>query len=450
MGALTGALDKAAPLRLGILTGTGARGQGMTAGGQADGQADGRIVIVGAGIVGVAAALWLRRAGAEVTLIDRALPGSGTSYGNGGVLASAAIVPVTTPGLVRKAPAMALDRDYPLFLRWSYLPRVAPWLMRYLSHARDSETRRISAALLPLVSDSLEQHQALAEGTEAAGFIAPSDYSFAYADRAAYEADRYGWEIRRKAGFVPELREGAEVQARAPALGPGIGLLASLPGHGFIRDPQGYVQALARTLVTLGGQVQQAQVTGFDTTGGRIRSVLTDQGPLPCAQVLIATGVWSGPLMALLGLKVPLETERGYHILFENATGGPDHPMMISAGKFVATPMARGLRCAGLVEFGGLSAGPSRAPLDYLRRKVRLAFPGLAHTGEEEWLGHRPATPDSLPALGPLAIKGAFAAFGHQHVGLTAGPRTGRLIAGLMTGQRPNIDLAPYDPLRFG
>ena len=146
---------------------------------------------------------------------------------------------------------------------------------------------------------------------------------------------------------------------------------------------------------------------------------------------------------------MPLESERGYHIVFENAEGGPSMPVMVAAGKFVATPMAAGLRCAGIVEFGGLEAGPSKAPFNLLRRHVKRAFPKLEATGEVEWQGHRPAPADSLPVIGEVGQTGVFAGFGHHHIGLTGGPKTGRLLSQLILGQRPNIDLSPYDPARF-
>ncbi len=403
----------------------------------------GRTIVIGAGIVGVSAAIWLRRAGVDVTLLDRGPPGRGASYGNGGVLASCAIAPVTGPGMLRKAPGMLLDPDFPLFLRWSYLPRLAPWLRRYLAHANDADTRRIAAGLARIIGDSVDQHRALAADTPAADWIVGSDYSFAYADRAAFERDAYVWGLRREAGFEPEIREGAEVRARAPSLGPGIGLLATMRDHGFIRDPGAYVAALAEAFAGLGGSVVQADFRGFDLAGGRVRAVETDAGRLDCDAAVLATGAWSKPLMRALGVDPPLESERGYHVVFEDAAGGPDHPIMVASGKFVATPMAAGLRCAGILEFGGLAAGPSRAPLAFLHRHARLAFPELRFRGTVEWMGHRPAPSDSLPVIGEISASGVFAAFGHHHVGLTGGPKTGRLVAQLVTGRRPTSTLRP-------
>ncbi len=407
------------------------------------------VVIAGAGIVGVSAGIWLRRAGAEVTLVDRAAPGQGTSFGNAGVLAACSMVPVTAPGLLRKAPRMLLNPEFPLFVRWRYLARLAPWLLRYLGHANDADTRRIAAGLAPIVADSLAQHRALTEGLTAGAWIAPSDYTFAYATRAAFEADAYTWDLRRAAGFVPRILEGCAVQAFDPSLSPAIQCLAVVGGHGFVRDPGGYVATLAQDFTAMGGRVVQAGVQDFDLSAGRIRAVATDAGTIACDGAVLATGVWSKPLMRKLGLAVPLESERGYHIVYKDAVGGPKGPVMVASGKFVATPMAAGLRCAGVVEFGGLEGPPSRAPFDLMRRKVREAFPDLRAGAEVEWMGHRPAPADSLPLIGEVGTTGIFAAFGHHHIGLTAGPKTGRLIAALMTGQTPGIDMAAYAPDRF-
>ncbi len=407
------------------------------------------VIVIGAGIVGVSTAIWLARAGRQVTLVDRGEPGMGTSYGNGGVLAACAMVPVTAPGLILKGPGYLLNRDFPLFLRWSYLPKLVPWLLRYLSHANDADTRRIAAGLAPIVGDAIEQHKALTQGTDSAAWMSQGPYSFAYKDRAAFEADAYTFGLRRDHGFTPEILEGAAVQEFEPAFGPAVTCLAVMRDHGWIRDPRAYVAALTDAFVKLGGVWHQAEVRDFTLTDGRVSAVVTERETLPCSEVVLATGVWSKPLMAKLGLKVPLESERGYHIVYEGAENGPSKPFMVAAGKFVATPMQDGLRCAGVVEFGGLEAGPSRAPFALLRRQVAQAFPTLKATREEEWQGHRPAPADSLPLIGQVGATGVYAGFGHHHIGLTGGPKTGRLIAQMITGQTPNMDMRPYDPQRF-
>lgn len=407
------------------------------------------VVVIGGGIVGVSTGIWLRRQGVDVTVVDRLGWGQGTSHGNAGILAACAMVPVTGPGLWRKAPGMLLNPDYPLFLRWGYLPKLMPWLLKYMSHANDADTQRISAGLASIVGDAVEQHLSLSKNTRAAPWVEESDYSYAYATRESFDADRYSWDIRARYGFTPVLREGAEVQAYEPNFGPDITFLATLKNHGYVKDPGGYVAALGEEFLALGGKLTVAEVRDFDLGSGQVHAVETSVGRLDCTEVVLATGVWSKPLMKKLGIAVPLETERGYHIIFKNAVGGPSQPVMVSSGKFVATPMSEGLRCAGIVEFGGLDAGPSKAPFALLRRQTKAAFPNLTWDDEIEWQGHRPATTDSLPLIGQIRNTGVYTGFGHQHIGLTAGPKTGRLLAQLISGQSPNIDLTPYAPTRF-
>ena len=407
------------------------------------------IIVIGAGIVGVSTAIWLMRAGKTVTLIDRAAPGEGTSHGNGGVLASCAMVPVTTPGLGMKGPKLLLDRNFPLFLRWTYLPRLYPWLRKYMGHANDSDTRRIGKGLTTIVADSVEQHEALARGTVAEKWLELSDYTFAYTDRAAFEADAYVWELRKIAGFEPVIIEGDAVHEYEPALGPDFNFLAVMKGHGHIKDPGGYVKDLAREFEEMGGTILCAEVQDFELKDGVVRSVTTDQGQIECDAAVLTTGVWSKSLAKKLGLNVPLESERGYHIIFKNPSVQLKAPLMITTGKFVATPMADGLRCAGIVEFGGLEADASKAPLKFLRRAVAQAFPDLTYDDSVEWLGHRPAPADSLPLIGEIGQTGVYTGFGHHHIGLTGGPKTGRMIADMITQGGSNLDTAPFDPQRF-
>ena len=228
------------------------------------------VAVVGAGIVGVSTALWLQRAGHEVLLLDRLGPGEGTSHGNAGVLASCSVVPVTMPGLIGKTPGMLLDRDSPLFVRWPYLPRLLPWLARYLSHCGAAETRRIAQALNAIIGDSLEQHQALAKGTGAERWIVPSDYNFIYTDRAAYEADGFTWALRSENGFTWEEMDLRALRAYDPAFGPEVTFAVRAPGHGFISDPGRYVKDLAAHVEARGGRIVRAEVRNVRREADRV------------------------------------------------------------------------------------------------------------------------------------------------------------------------------------
>lgn len=409
-----------------------------------------KVAVIGAGIVGVSTALSLQRDGHDVTLIDRAGPGEGTSYGNGGILASCSIVPVTVPGLLLKAPAMLLDSSSPLFLRWRYLPRLMPWLLRYLSHARASETARIAAALVPIIADSFNDHQALVRGTAAEKRLVPSDYLFVYSDRKAFEGDRFGWELRRSHGFSWDELDKDAFRAYDPLFSGGCDFAVRLPDHGFVNDPGEYVKDIAAEVARDGGRVIKAEVTDIVSENGRVTGVAAGGETLDCDVAVVTAGVWSGPLAEKLGIRVPLETERGYHVELLEPNTTPRAPVMVASGKFVVTPLEGRIRLAGIVEFGGLEAPPSKKPVENLINKAREAMPGLRWKQARDWLGHRPAPSDSIPVIGEIqGIAGAYAGFGHHHIGLTGGPKTGRILSDLISGRKPNIDLAPYRPERF-
>ncbi len=385
-----------------------------------------------------------------MVLIDKAGPAEGTSHGNAGVLASCSIVPVTVPGLMMKAPRMLLDPMGPLFLKWGYLPRLAPWLMRYMANANEKANYKVASALTALLGDSLEQHQALAAGTPAEKWIVPSDYVFVYSDRAAYEGDAYGWGIRKEFGYTWDELDTPAFRAYDPAFGNGYDFAARVPDHGYISDPGRHVKDLAAHVVASGGRLVKAEARDVAFEGGRIVGVDTSGGVIAADRVVIATGAWSKPLSRRLGIDVPLESERGYHIELVDPSITLKSPAMVASGKFVATPMDGRLRCAGIVEFGGLEAEPSKAPFDLLLHRITEALPDLTYREVVRWMGHRPAPADSIPLIGEVPGKpGVYMGFGHHHVGLTGGAKTGRLIADLIAGRRPNIDLSPYDPSRF-
>ncbi len=262
------------------------------------------VVIIGAGIVGVSTALWLQRDGCDVTVIDKAGPGEGTSHGNGGVLASCSVVPVTVPGLLKKAPRMLFDPNQPLFMRSSYLPKLLPWLVRYLRHANASDTERIATALHGVVGDSLAEHQALARGTPAEKWIVPSDYLYLYKNRQAFEADAFGWSIRRKHGIIWDEFEGRDFHAYDPIFTPELDFAIRMGNHGCISDPGRYVKDLAAKIMTGGGRILNAEATDIVRENGHVTGVRAGGEILSCDVVVIATGV----LVGATGRKAGLES----------------------------------------------------------------------------------------------------------------------------------------------
>ncbi|MFQ5439088.1 MAG: NAD(P)/FAD-dependent oxidoreductase [Paracoccaceae bacterium] len=405
-------------------------------------------IVIGAGITGVSAAEWLRRAGARVTLIDRIDPGAPeqASFGNAGLLACCAVVPVSEPGLLFKAPKMLLDADSPLFLRWRYLPRLLPWLWPFLRNARADRMEAISRTLASLTSDSVDQHYALASGTEAEKYIKTGDYTFYFRNRKAFVNDWQAMNLREKLGFRFTELDRAELLARDPALGERYGFGATFSDHGWLSSPGEYVAALGRHFTQNGGSFLRGEVTGINATTVTLASGKTATAD----RIILAAGAWSARLAGKLGQRAFLETERGYHLILRKPNHLPPNPFMVTDAKFVVTPMGEDLRCAGIVEFGGLNAPPSDAPALLLKKRIRQVYPTLRWESEEVWMGHRPSTPDSLPHLGPIeGAPGVIAAFGSQHVGITIGPRLGRMAADLALERKVNEDLAPFRPDRF-
>ncbi|MGI9391594.1 MAG: NAD(P)/FAD-dependent oxidoreductase [Boseongicola sp.] len=408
------------------------------------------VAIIGAGIVGVSTAIWLQRDGHDVILIDKKGPAEGTSFGNGGVLAAASVVPITVPGLLHKAPGMLLRGDQPLFLKWRYVPKLVPWLLKYLGNANANAVRHRASAISHIIGNSLAEHQALAAGTGAEKWIVPSDYLFLYRDIAHYDGDAFGWQVRRENGFEWDILEGDDFHAYDPAFGPEINVGVRLKNHGRVADPGQYVKDLAAHTEAHGAKILIGNAEDIVREDGRVIGVRVDGETIACSSVVLAAGAWSGPLARSLGVNVPLESERGYHLELWDPNIMPRSPVMVASGKFVATPMEGRLRLAGIVEFGGLEAPASRKPLELLEQNIRRAIPGIKWKETKEWMGHRPSVSDSLPLIGEVPqVKGAYFGFGHDHIGLTGGPKTGRILAQLISGNHPNLDLSPYSPARF-
>ena len=404
-----------------------------------------KAIVVGAGITGVSSAEWLRRDGWDVKLVDRILPGDPeqTSFGNAGLIARGAILPVSTPGLWAKAPAMLLDPNSPLFLRWSYLPRLLPWLVPFLRNGSKEKVAEIAAGLAALTTDSVDQHQSLSEGTPAAAFIQTGDYVNLYRSRSDYESDPFSIAIRKEHGFDPDQITREEILERDPNIGSAYTFGTVFKDYGWISSPGDYVATLFDHFRTQGGQFKQGEVAEI-TPGESPRVTLKGGAVLTADKIVLSAGAWSG---GLTKIPVKLEAERGYHVSMFNPAFTAPNPYMITDAKFVLTPMNGFLRAAGVVEYGGLDAPASKAPVNLLRKQMNAVYPTLEFEYDEVWMGRRPTTPDSLPVLDEA--ENVIHAYGGQHVGLTIGPRLGRMVADIAGRRKTNVDLSAYKADRF-
>jgi D-amino-acid dehydrogenase len=409
-----------------------------------------RIAVIGAGIVGTACAFFLQRDGHRVTLIDPREPGTGTSFGNAGVISQGSVSPVGTPGLLRKVPALLLDRTSPLALRWAYLPRLLPWLLRFALACRPRRVEAAAAAIAALTErcdrahDLVIQECGLGELVRSGGWLKVARSKETLLDATA--TDRRFWD---RFGRRYELLEAADLRTLEPALARDLVAGLLITDNRYLLDPCAYVQGIARGFLERGGTYLRAEAEGFAFEGSRIVTVGTSAGPLPVDGVVLAAGAFSKRLAALGGTRLPLDAERGYHVMLPHPERTLGRPVYSCEHGFVMAPMASGIRITGGVEL----ASPW-APPDFrrIRRLVPLAqrlLPGLSGEILSEWQGCRPTLVDSLPAIGPSpTTSNLWLAFGHQHIGLTLGPLTGRLIADLVAGRDPGFDLSAYAPGR--
>jgi len=423
----------------------------------ASGPGQKHVVVIGAGIVGAASAVELLRDGHRVTILEPGEPGGpqAASFGNGAWLSVASVLPVSAPGLWRKVPGWLADPLGPLTIRWAYLPRLLPWLVRFLRSGDSmAKIEGTAQALRPLVADAPARHRKLAEEAGVPELIERRGLLYVYPDRAAFAAEAAFWQIRAATGVRWVELDENELRQREPALDRRYTFAVIVEASAHAADPGAYVAALVRHAASLGATIRRGSAHGFAIAGGRLRAVETEAGPIACDAAVIAAGARSKALARAAGDAVPLETERGYHAQIAHPEAGPRTPMQLSDGKFVATPVSGGLRIAGQVELGGLAAAPNWRRAQILRDQALRLFPGLPRDLPAErlsvWMGHRPSTPDGLPVIGRARTCAAIVhAYGHGHIGLSAGAMTGRLVADLVSGKPPTIDPAPYSPARF-
>lgn len=413
-----------------------------------------RVGVIGAGMVGVCTARWLQRDGHSVFLIEPGEPGEGASFGNAGCFNGSSVTPTAMPGVIRNVPRWLMDPLGPLSLRWSYLPAILPYLVRFARAATPDKVRAQAKALRPLIAPTVPLVRELAGDAGAEDLVHQRGHLYVYRSAEALAKDAFAWALRRDNGVEVDEFDADELRQLEPALSRDYvrGLLVRENGH--TDNPLALVTRLVEQFRRDGGDIVRASASGFRLDGHRLIAIRTNAGELPADAAIVCAGAHSKPLAAALGDRVPLETERGYHLMIGDPEAMPRIPTADADGKFVATPMQLGLRLAGTVELAGLAAPPDWRRARILLTQARRMLPGLAAEHAEErltmWMGHRPALPDSLPVLGASrASPDAIYAFGHGHIGMTAAPMTGRIVADLVAGRPAPIDIAPFAPGRF-
>lgn len=407
-------------------------------------------LVIGAGIVGLCTAISLQERGIGVTLIDPEPPAEAASYGNAGVLSTWSCVPQSMPGLWKSVPRWLLDPEGPAKIRWRHLPSLLPWIIAFLRAGRIERIPAIADAMLALNQPTIELYRRHLEGTGKEQLVRDSDYVFVYRDPAKANLDALEWRIRDERGTPLERLDAGALRDLEPDISSDYQAAILVKGQGRATDPGAIGKALAEKVERQGGQFLRGKVRRLiprEDGGFRVEA---DTRNLSAAKVVLAAGPWSAELLKPLGLRVPLEAERGYHMIFADPNVRLNNSIMVTDGKFVASSMDMGLRCAGTAEFAELDAPPDYRRAEVFRRMAKRLLPKLNTEDTDVWMGQRPSFPDSLPALGAVpGLRNLTAAFGHGHLGMTAAPMTGRIAAALVAGEPPNLDLTPYALERF-
>ncbi len=406
-------------------------------------------VVIGAGVVGLATALYLQRSGSEVAVLDPLPPAGGASYGNAGLISGDTALPVAMPGMLRKVPKWLADPMGPLTLRPEYLPQALPWLLRWIKAGRMADVIRLSDCLRALHRDSLACWRELL-GAERFGVLIRERGLVRVWEGESKGARRFELDLCKRHAIPVQELDQDDLRQIYPEIAKDVAEGLLMPGNAHTVSPQRLVRALGDLLVEAGGRIVAQRVMKIVPRDGAGFLLMTNEASRRAQRVVVAAGAWSMRLLEPLGLRLPLETERGYHALMPSPNLQLKVPLIVKNRGFALTPMDGGLCAAGTVEIGGLEAPPNERRAMILAEHAKRLFPSL-ETGEPTyWMGFRPSMPDSLPVLGQAPeLPGLFLAFGHGHYGMTGGPPSARLVAELINGTKPSIDPHPYACTRF-
>jgi D-amino-acid dehydrogenase len=409
-----------------------------------------RVLVIGAGVVGLATALYLRRSGRRVTVIDPT-PAGGASFGNAGMISADTAVPIALPGMLRKVPGWLADPLGPLTVRPGYLPKALPWLLRWMEAGRLVRVLAISDAMRALHRNTFECWKELLGQRRFNELIRPVGQVHVWEGASETPAAALERKLRTRHGIVSEPLTVDDLRQMFPTMARAFQRGVLIPGNGYTVNPQRLVRALADLLIEAGGELETERAMKIiprqDAPG---YAVMTNIGYRLADDVVLAAGAWSRQLFGSLGIRVPLETERGYHAMLPAPGIGLSMTISNKTRGFGVTPMDYGLRVAGTVEIAGLDAPPDERRAQGLLAHIRAMFPSVDTRDSSLWMGFRPSTPDSLPILGEAPGRPRlYCAFGHGHFGMTGGPPSGRLLARLINRQTPDLDPAPYAAARF-
>jgi len=409
-----------------------------------------RVIIVGAGVVGICTALSLLEKGIEVEIIDRDPPAEGASHGNAGVVSPWTCVPQSIPGLWKKVPKWLIDPEGPVAVRPGYLFKFLPWVIRFLKAADPAGLPAIADGMSALNRPNVDLYRRHLDGTGKEHLLADSMYVHVFRDPAAADLTQLAWRLREERGVPMQVVNGDELREVEPDVSPDYKAAILLKDQARAMDPSAIGKALFEKAMAMGGSFRQTEVRAIKPHPEGGWTVTTPEGEVAAPKLVVAAGAWSARLLAPLGFKLPLEAERGYHMVFKNPGVAIRNSIMEADDKYVASSMEAGIRFAGTAEFAGVDAAPDYRRARIFQSLAKKLLPAINTDDGIEWMGRRPSFPDSLPCLGTVpGMEGLYCAFGHSHYGFGMAPNTGRVVAEVVAGATPNIDMSPYRIERF-
>lgn len=408
------------------------------------------VIVIGAGVVGLSAAIAAVASGLSVTVLDREGPAAGASAGNAGAFAFTDILPLASPGILKKAPKWLLDPLGPLTVPPAYALKIAPWMFRFWRACQPARVAHSTAAQTALMDLSKAELEPFLGATGTAPMLRKEGNLQVYEGEAEFKASLAGWKARADHGIEFRHLDAAGIAQIQPGLAARFTHATFTPGWYSIADPKLYTLALADHFRTIGGGIERAEVTALKPVDGAVEVLSADGRARRAAQVVLAAGAFSHRVARTLGESIPLETERGYNTTLPADAFDLRTQITFGGHGFVVTRLSTGIRVGGAVELGGLDLPPNFRRSEAMLKKAQAFLPGLKPEGGVRWMGFRPSLPDSLPAIGRArATPRVIFAFGHGHLGLTQSAGTARIVADLLTGRTPAIDIAPFSPQRF-
>ncbi len=408
------------------------------------------VAIVGAGIIGVCCALELVKKGFDVSLIDPEKPCSVTSFGNAGVISPWSCTPQSMPGNWKKIPKWILDPNGPVFIRRNYMLKFFPWAVKFLKAGRLSKINSIADGMFAMTKNSVENYRNLLHGTGKEYLVKNSFYVHLYRKNDPLLLNQLSWKLRKERDVPVEFIDKVQLKNLEPAISDEFSSAIIIKNQGRTINPELVGKTIFRKAQALGLKHIKKTVKKISVNLNNGYEIRFQNSSKNFDKVVLSAGVWSTRLLEPFGISLPLESERGYHIVCTNPGIEVNNSVMDTDRMFVASLMEKGLRVAGTAEFAGLNAKPDYRRADVFKKLIKGIFPKINTKETKEWMGSRPTFPDSLPCLGEVNnLPGLYAAFGHGHYGLSMAPMTAKIIANCITNQKQDISLSPYSLKRF-